>query len=182
MVYHRVKSTAHHIPPVAFLQGHIDMVCEKNADKVHDFFQDPLTLVRDGDWLKADGTTLGADNGLGVATALALLDMPASAPLPPLECLFTVDEETGLTGSARDANNTCIITPTASTCTSVLPPTPDATVAQHAHGMCSISGARAAPQESDSIATTTHVTPPACLCRSQRHRLRPGQGPPDAQP
>jgi di/tripeptidase len=111
------------------------MVCEKNADKVHDFFQDPLTLVLDGDWLKADGTTLGADNGLGVATALALLDMPASTPLPPLECLFTVDEETGLTGSAPDVNYTRIITLIASTCTIVVPPTPDATEAQHDHRM-----------------------------------------------
>ncbi|CAL5222920.1 g5353 [Coccomyxa viridis] len=81
--------------------GHVDMVTEKNNDVNHDFFNDPLRLRSDGSWLKADGTTLGADNGIGVATALALLDLPNSVeyPLPPLECLFTVDEETGLTGA-----------------------------------------------------------------------------------
>lgn len=75
------------------------MVTEKNNDVAHDFFSDPLTLKRDGNWLKATGTTLGADNGIGCAAALALLDMPATATLPPLEALFTVDEETGLTGA-----------------------------------------------------------------------------------
>jgi dipeptidase D len=54
--------------------------------------------VRDGDWITADGTTLGSDNGIGVCAALALLDLPRSELLPPLECLFTIDEETGLTG------------------------------------------------------------------------------------
>lgn len=80
------------------LQSHIDMVCEKNNDVVHDFLTDPIQLVIDGEWLKAAGTTLGADNGIGVATQLALL---ASTDVPhgPLECLFTVDEETGLTGA-----------------------------------------------------------------------------------
>ena len=71
----------------------------KNSDTVHDFFTDPLVLRTDGPWLKATGTTLGSDNGIGVATALALLDLPATQKLPPLECLFTVDEETGLTGA-----------------------------------------------------------------------------------
>jgi len=86
--------------PTVVIQGHIDMVCEKNQDKVHDFFNDPLSLqlTEDG-WLKADGTTLGSDNGIGVAAALAFLDLPATEKLPPLECLFTVDEETGLTGA-----------------------------------------------------------------------------------
>jgi hypothetical protein len=79
------------------VQGHVDMVTEKNAGTVHDFTKDPLRLVREGDWIKADGTTLGADNGLGVCAALALLDLPQGAKLPPLEALFTVDEETGLT-------------------------------------------------------------------------------------
>ena len=89
-------------PPV-ILQGHVDMVTEKNADRAsHDFGADPLTLVLGGDgWLRADGTTLGADNGIGVAAALAVLDTPPHdpAPLPPIEALFTVDEETGLTGA-----------------------------------------------------------------------------------
>ena len=61
--------------------------------------KDPLMLRLDGDWLKATDTTLGADNGIGVATAMALLDAPTTEKLPPLECLFTVDEETGMTGA-----------------------------------------------------------------------------------
>ena len=85
--------------PVVVIQSHVDMVCEKNSDVEHDFGRDPIRLLRDGDWLTADGTTLGADNGIGVATALALLEMRSDAQLPPLECLFTVDEETGLTGA-----------------------------------------------------------------------------------
>jgi dipeptidase D len=84
-------------PPVA-LQGHIDMVCEKNRDIIHDFFNDPIKLVRDGDWIKADGTTLGADNGIGAAAALAVVG-DDSFEHGPLELLFTVDEETGLTGA-----------------------------------------------------------------------------------
>jgi dipeptidase D len=86
-------------PPVV-IQGHVDMVCEKNAGTAHDFAADPIRLVLGDDgWLRADGTTLGADNGIGVAAALAVLDSPPGAPLPPLEALFTVDEETGLTGA-----------------------------------------------------------------------------------
>ncbi len=85
--------------PTVVIQSHVDMVCEKNSDVEHDFGRDPIRLLRDGDWLTADGTTLGADNGIGVATALALLEMRSDARLPPLECLFTVDEETGLTGA-----------------------------------------------------------------------------------
>lgn len=88
-------------PPV-IIQGHIDMVTEKNDTVEHDFFQDPIKLIRDGDWLKADGTTLGADNGLGVACALALIDTPKDSKdilLPPIEALFTVAEETGLIGA-----------------------------------------------------------------------------------
>ena len=80
------------------LQSHIDMVCEKNSDKQHDFENDPIdTHVKDG-WVYANGTTLGADDGIGVAAQLAIL---ASDNIPhgPLECLFTVDEETGLTGA-----------------------------------------------------------------------------------
>lgn len=80
------------------LQGHIDMVCEKNSDKNFDFEKDAIeTHVEDG-WLKANGTTLGADDGIGVATALAILESEDIAH-PDLECLFTIDEETGLTGA-----------------------------------------------------------------------------------
>jgi dipeptidase D len=80
------------------LQGHLDMVCEKNADKQHDFLVDPLELVRKGDVLMANGTTLGADNGIAVATMLALLE-EKGLEHGPIECLFTIDEETGLTGA-----------------------------------------------------------------------------------
>ena len=96
-----VKKTAspgrEHARSVA-LQGHLDMVCEKNKDKVHDFFEDPIELVRKGNFLMADGTTLGADNGIAVATNLAIME-DSSLEHGPLELLFTVDEETGLTGA-----------------------------------------------------------------------------------
>ena len=79
-------------------QSHMDMVCEKNNGTEHDFDHDPIRTIVEGDWLRADGTTLGADNGIGVAAQLALL---ASDDIEhgPLELLFTVDEETGLTGA-----------------------------------------------------------------------------------
>ncbi|QDZ17994.1 aminoacyl-histidine dipeptidase [Chloropicon primus] len=85
--------------PTVVIQGHVDMVCEKEKDSSHDFSEDPIALKIEGDWLKARGTTLGADNGLGVAAALALLEMPEDADLPPLEGLFTVQEEIGLVGA-----------------------------------------------------------------------------------
>ena len=80
------------------LQSHVDMVCEKNSDVVHDFLKDAIPAYVDGDWLKARGTTLGADNGIGVAFELAVLS-DNSIKHGPIECLFTVDEETGLTGA-----------------------------------------------------------------------------------
>lgn len=80
------------------LQSHVDMVCEKNSDVEHDFLTDPIEIVIDGDWMKANGTTLGADNGIGVATELAILAAD-DIEHGPLECLFTIDEETGLTGA-----------------------------------------------------------------------------------
>ncbi len=86
-----------HLPTVV-LQSHIDMVCEKNSDVSHNFETDPIQTVVEGEWLKAKGTTLGADNGIGVAAQLAVLasdDIQHGA----IECLFTVDEETGLTGA-----------------------------------------------------------------------------------
>ncbi|MGB7762213.1 MAG: aminoacyl-histidine dipeptidase [Bryobacteraceae bacterium] len=84
----------------AALQGHLDMVCEKNEGTVHNFDTDPIRLVVDGDWLKADGTTLGADNGVGVAAALAVMESDTVAH-GPLEFIFTIDEESGLTGASK---------------------------------------------------------------------------------
>ncbi len=80
------------------LQSHVDMVCEKNAGTEHDFDNDPIRTVIDGDWLRADGTTLGADNGIGCAAELAIL-AANDIEHGPIECLFTVDEETGMTGA-----------------------------------------------------------------------------------
>lgn len=80
------------------LQAHMDMVCEKNSDKQFDFLTDPIQPVLDGEWLTADGTTLGADDGIGVAAILAILE-DKTIEHGPLEALFTVDEETGLTGA-----------------------------------------------------------------------------------
>jgi dipeptidase D len=82
------------------LQGHIDMVCEKNNDVEFDFENDPLNLYIDGDWVKAKGTTLGADNGIGVAMAMAVMASD-NVPHPAMEALFTLDEETGLTGATH---------------------------------------------------------------------------------
>jgi dipeptidase D len=84
--------------PGVALQAHVDMVCEKNEGTAHDFLKDPIRVVRDGDDLRAQGTTLGADNGVGVAAALAALATPGLVH-PPLEVVLTVDEETGLTGA-----------------------------------------------------------------------------------
>jgi len=77
---------------MAVLQGHLDMVCEKNEGTEHNFDTDPIRLVRDGDWLKADGTTLGADNGVGVPAELTVMESTACAP-GPQELLFTTDKE-----------------------------------------------------------------------------------------
>jgi len=87
----------------AALQGHLDMVCEKNEGTVHDFDRDPIQLVLDGDWLKAAGTTLGADNGVGAAAALAVMESD-TINHGPLEFVFTIDEETGLTGASEFPN------------------------------------------------------------------------------
>jgi len=84
--------------PVVILQTHMDMVCEKNSDKIFDFDTDPIEPMIDGGWVRANGTTLGADCGIGVAAQLAVLTS-SEIKHGPLECLFTVDEETGLTGA-----------------------------------------------------------------------------------
>ena len=83
--------------PKVILQGHMDMVCESN-DKSFDFTTTPITTIVEGEWVRADGTTLGADNGIGVAAGLALLTDP-NVKHGPVEALFTMDEETGMTGA-----------------------------------------------------------------------------------
>ena len=80
------------------LQGHLDMVAEKNSDVAHNFEKDPIRPYVDGDWVKATGTTLGSDNGIGVASIMTLLSS-TDIPHPALEALFTIDEETGMTGA-----------------------------------------------------------------------------------
>ena len=80
------------------LQGHLDMVPQKNSDKDFNFETDPIVTLIDGDWVTADGTTLGSDNGIGVAAAMAVLES-ASLKHGPVEALFTIDEETGMTGA-----------------------------------------------------------------------------------
>ena len=82
------------------LQAHMDMVAEKDGNVTHDFLKDPIETYVDGEWLKAKGTTLGADNGIGIAMALATITDKELAH-PAIECLFTVDEETGLTGAMK---------------------------------------------------------------------------------
>lgn len=86
--------------PTVCLQGHGDMVCEKDADVEHDFLVDPIELVAEGDILTAKGTTLGADNAIGLAAALAIAEDP-SIPHPPLEILVTVGEEIGFKGADK---------------------------------------------------------------------------------
>ena len=86
--------------PVIVFQGHMDMVCEKTTDSKHDFSTDPIEFVFDGDWLGADKTSLGADNGIAIAVGLALVT-DETVVHPPLELLFTVDEETGLNGAKK---------------------------------------------------------------------------------
>lgn len=86
--------------PVLILQGHMDMVCEKTPESQHDFLKDPIRPVVDGEWLRAEGTTLGADNGIAIALAMALAE-EAVVRHPPLELLFTVEEEVGIGGANR---------------------------------------------------------------------------------
>lgn len=91
-------TTGYENRPTIVLQSHMDMVCEKNNDTEHDFTKDPIIPYIDGEWVKARGTTLGADDGIGMAAELAIL---ASDTIEhgPIEALFTIDEETGLTGA-----------------------------------------------------------------------------------
>ena len=85
--------------PTVLLQGHVDMVHQKNAGTDFDFATEGICMHVDGDWVAADGTTLGADNGIGVAAIMAVLADAGEIAHPPLEALFTVDEETGMTGA-----------------------------------------------------------------------------------
>ena len=80
------------------LQGHLDMVPQKNSDRDFDFEKDPIETMIDGEWVTANGTTLGADNGIGVAAAMAVLES-TTLKHGPVEALFTIDEETGMTGA-----------------------------------------------------------------------------------
>lgn len=84
--------------PAVILQGHMDMVCEKNQEVTHDFEKDPIQMIREGDFIHAKGTTLGGDNGIAVAYALALLS-ETSIKHPPIEAVFTTNEETGMDGA-----------------------------------------------------------------------------------
>ena len=96
-----IRKPAQHRPantPTLALQAHLDMVCQKQAHSTHDFRRDPIRAVVDGDWVRAHDTTLGADNGIGAALMLALLE-DRDTPHPPLEALFTVDEEAGMGGA-----------------------------------------------------------------------------------
>lgn len=88
----------HHKDSILILQGHMDMVCEKTPDSKHDFSKDPIRSHVDQDWLAADDTTLGADNGIAIAYMMALAE-DTDLVRPPLELLFTVDEESGLNGA-----------------------------------------------------------------------------------
>lgn len=90
----------HENAPVVILQGHMDMVCEKNNDVEHNFDTDPIQTIIEGEWVHANGTTLGADNGIGMAAALAVM-VDKSIACGPVKALFTVDEETGLTGAVN---------------------------------------------------------------------------------
>jgi dipeptidase D len=102
----KVKSVVIKVPaspgfensPIVVIQGHMDMVCEKTPDSNHDFTKDPIKFVFDGEWLTADKTTLGADNGIAIAMGMAMA-VDKEVGHPALELLFTVDEETGLTGA-----------------------------------------------------------------------------------
>ena len=89
------------------LQAHMDMVPQKTPESKHDFVNDPITTVVKGDWLYADDTTLGADNGLGVAAIMAIME-DNSLQHGPLEALITADEETGMYGALWSKCNQCI--------------------------------------------------------------------------
>src|SRR5437588_3965291 len=97
----RVPSTqGRHSAQVVVLQGHLDMVCERDSGSPYDPERGSIKVLRDGEWVMAEGTTLGADNGIGLA-AMLLAAGDSSVVHGPLDLLFTVDEETGLTGASK---------------------------------------------------------------------------------
>jgi dipeptidase D len=98
ILFYKPSTPGYESRPVVVLQAHMDMVCEKNSDRQFNFDTDPITPIIDGDWVRADGTTLGADNGIGIAAQLAVLT-DNDLEHGPIECLITVDEETGLSGA-----------------------------------------------------------------------------------
>lgn len=98
VVMRKSATPGHESAPTVILQAHMDMVCEKNGDVDHDFMKDPIDTYVDGDWVKARGTTLGADNGIGVAAAMAVM-LDKDLVHGPIEALFTVNEEIGLEGA-----------------------------------------------------------------------------------
>ncbi|MDE6247679.1 MAG: aminoacyl-histidine dipeptidase [Muribaculaceae bacterium] len=98
VVMRKPATKGHENAPTVVLQSHMDMVCEKNSDVEHDFMKDPINTYIDGDWVKAKGTTLGADNGIGMAAALAVM-IDNNLVHGPVEALFTINEEIGLEGA-----------------------------------------------------------------------------------
>ncbi|MDE5773244.1 MAG: aminoacyl-histidine dipeptidase [Muribaculaceae bacterium] len=98
VVMRKPATPGHENAPTVILQSHMDMVCEKNSDVDHDFTKDPIDTYIDGDWVKARGTTLGADNGIGMAAALAVM-IDNTLEHGPVEALFTINEEIGLEGA-----------------------------------------------------------------------------------
>ncbi len=98
LVIYAPASQGYEDRPTLILQGHMDMVCQKTLESTHDFTKDPIQLIRDGDWIRANGTTLGADNGIGIALMMSLVE-DESVKHPPLELLLTVEEEMGVVGA-----------------------------------------------------------------------------------
>ena len=98
LVIHIPASAGRESEATIVLQGHMDMVCQKTPESTHNFTRDPIQPVRDGDWIHANGTTLGADNGIAIALMLALAE-DANISHPPLELLLTVEEELGVVGA-----------------------------------------------------------------------------------
>ena len=98
VVMHKAATPGHENVPTVILQAHMDMVAEKNNNVNHDFMKDPIDTYVDGDWVKARGTTLGADNGIGIAAAMAVM-LDKTLVHGPVEALFTVNEEIGLEGA-----------------------------------------------------------------------------------
>ena len=98
VVIYKPGTAGYENAPVVIIQGHMDMVCEKTSDSTHDFKNDGLELYVEDGFLKAKDTTLGGDDGVAVAMALALMDSE-DIPHPPIEAVFTVDEELGMEGA-----------------------------------------------------------------------------------